>query len=62
MLSSTSGHAAMPCVPHDLGGQLAPGAERPAPPGSLPLFAKLQSQAPILGLALEPLAALMGQL
>ena len=47
---------------HDLGGELAPGAERPAPRASLPLSAKLQGQAMSLGLTLQPLGAIMGQL
>jgi hypothetical protein len=47
---------------HDLGGQPAPGAERPAPRASLPLSAKLQGQAVNLGLTLQPLGAIMGQL
>ena len=62
MLSSIPSHAAVECVPHGLGGQPAPGAKRPAPRAPLPLLAKLQGQALNLGLTLEPLAAIMGQL
>ena len=61
MLSSISRHAAVACLPHDLGGQLAP-AEHPAPRASLPLSAKLQGQALSLGLTPQPLGAIMGQL
>ena len=44
------------------GGQPPPGAERPAPRASLPLSAKLPGQALSLGLTLQPLGAIMGQL
>ena len=62
MLSSISRHEAVECFPHDLGGQPAPGAERPAPGVALPLSAKLQGQALSLGLTPQPLGAIMGHL
>ena len=62
MLSSISRHEAVECFPHDLGGQSAPRAERPAPRASLPLSAQLPGQAMSLGLTLQPLGAIMGQL
>jgi len=62
LLSSTSRHAAVRFLPHGLGGQLALDAQTPAPPASLPLFADLHGQALVLGLAPQPLTAVMGQL
>ena len=61
MLSSIPRHAAVECFPHGLGGQLAPGAERPARRSRL-LQANLPGEALSLGLTVEPLAAIMGQL
>jgi hypothetical protein len=62
VLSSTSRHAVVRCVPHGLGGQLALDAQSPAAQAPLPLFANLHGQALVLGLALPALTAIMGQL